>query len=243
MVSICEASAAHSGVAALVPLSAPRARHCRTGHQVVHVAAGVGRDVRYAAPGQRRGIRCPGIEAERRLVPGRGPAGIDAARARVVVLIAGLVALRRDGRAGHVVLVPHRLDQEGGEVGWIGHRRQAAGHELPDGRAIVSHRLRDDVGQGLVGQRRLDGAVGRAAHHEGIGAGPAGADIGQAVAVLVARAAVAGVVEHGDVAQRGIDEELLRGKIEGRARRQLRVKPNEEVMTEGLLMRSQNDDW
>ena len=177
------------------PAVGAQARHGRPGNHVVHVAAGVCRDVRDAASGQSRGIRCPGVEAERPLVPGRGPAGIDAARARVVVHIAGLVtAGRRNGRAGDVVVVPHRLDQERGEVGRIGHVRQAAGHELPDRRAIVRHRLRDDVGQRRVGQRRFDGAVGRAAHHEGIGAGPAGADVGQAVAVLVARAAVAGAL-------------------------------------------------
>jgi len=99
----------------------------------------------------------------------------------------------------------------------------------------MSHRLRDDVGQRLVGQRRFDSAVGRAAYHEGVGAGPAGADVGQAVAVLVARAAVARVVEHRDVAQRRVDKKLLCGKIKGGARRHLRREAEGRCDDRGIV--------
>ena len=102
-----------------------------------------------------------------------------------------------------------------GAIGLARQARQPAGNELPDRRRIVRHRQRHDMVQGRIHHGRIQRAERGAAHHHAKRTGPAGPDIGESVAVLVTRPAVAIGRKDRDVAQRRIDEQFPRGEVEG----------------------------
>ena len=216
--------------------------------EVEHVAAGVRRDIGDAAPDQMLGVRRRRPEAERPLVGRNWRVEVHATGTGVIgevpcrLSVADARAGRRQRVAREVVLVPHHFDEIGIARRRARQGRQAAGNELPERRLVARHRERHDSPSA---SRRLTSgahrAERRAAHHDAVRA--LARDIGQAVAVGVARSQVAIVGEHRDVAQRRVDEELMHGLVERRVRRGRAGMENDDVRTCGLLTVSQIADW